>query len=109
MSTRQDKINDLIRDEVGRIISRDVDLPAGVLSTVVGVETSRTLEHASVYISAVPDAKADEIIRILTKDIYSIQKALNKKLIMRPIPKIRFVHDQGEEHAQKIEKLLDSM
>ncbi|KKQ07167.1 MAG: hypothetical protein US16_C0001G0003 [Candidatus Moranbacteria bacterium GW2011_GWE2_36_40] len=45
-------------------------------------------------------------MKTLAKEIYSIQGALNKKLKMRPLPRLQFVSDSTEEEADKIEKIL---
>jgi len=42
----------------------------------------------------------------LKKEMYRIQGALNKKLHMRPLPKVQFITDMTESKADEIEKLL---
>ena len=45
-------------------------------------------------------------IKTLEKEAFKIQGALNKKLHMRPLPKIVFQLDTTESRADEIEKLL---
>lgn len=78
----------------------------GTLTTVTGADISPTLEHATIIISVYPIAKTSEVMEKIRKHIYAIQQALNKRLMMRPVPKIRFEIDQTEERANQITDLL---
>ncbi|OGN04560.1 MAG: ribosome-binding factor A [Candidatus Yanofskybacteria bacterium RIFCSPHIGHO2_01_FULL_44_17] len=106
MSERIKKLNDLLRDEVGQIITHELDKDDGALITVIGADVSPTLENATIRISVFPDDKALVSLKKLKEEVYHIQQLLNKRLVMRPVPKIRFEIDATEERAEKIEKLL---
>jgi ribosome-binding factor A len=43
----------------------------------------------------------------LNRFIYEIQQLLNKQLKIRPVPKIRFIHDKNPEEAAEVEKLIE--
>ena len=58
MSERIKKLNDLLRDEVGQIITHELDKDDGALITVIGADVSPTLENATIRISVFPDDKA---------------------------------------------------
>ena len=106
MSTnRLEKVNSLLEKEIGNIILKDFDFQ-GVLVTLTHVEATANLIEAKVYISTLPEDKSDNIVKILNKGVYSIQRKINKMLNMRPIPKIIFVKDEVIAGAAKIEELL---
>ena len=107
MSERIHIINDLIRDEIGKILHAEVEFN-DVLVTVMRADASRTLEHATVYISVIPDNRASYVLKVIKKNIYQVQQILNKRLTMRRVPKIRFEIDKGGSHLEKIEKLLEN-
>jgi ribosome-binding factor A len=110
MSTnRIDKINSLLERELSKIIQRDVSFFNNVLVTLTYVKASANLIEAKVYISVFPEEKAPEVLEILKKEVYSIQQKVNRKLNMRPIPKIIFLIDKKEAEAGKIEELLGSL
>lgn len=109
MSHRLEKLNSLIQQELGLIIKEEVELPIDCLITVSRVETSVDIKHANVYISVIPKNRAVSVIKKLNHNIYHLQKTLNRKLVMHFVPKIRFVIDHSEEHAEKIEKILDKI
>ena len=103
---RIDRVNELIRTTIAEIISREVEMPPGVFATVVKVDTSRDLRYARVFVSVFPEKKFGTAKKILISKIYFIQGKLNKKLSMKPLPRIEFVADYTETEADKIEKLL---
>lgn len=103
-SNRIEKVNSLLEQQVSNLIAKDFDFKEMV--TVTHVDVTANLIEARVYISVFPEDKADSVIKILKNNVYSIQKALNKKLNMRPIPKIIFVKDQEIAHATRVEELL---
>lgn len=108
MSDRLKKLNDLLRDEVGKILKKELELN-GVLVTVVRAEISPTLEHATIWVSAFPESRGEQALREINRNIYSLQQMLNKRLIMRPVPKIRFEIDNTEKEAARIEELIDTI
>ena len=85
---RIDKINSLLKHEISKIILREFYF-AGIMITLTRVEASGNLIEAKVFISAYPDGKLDEIIESLNKNVSKIQREINEKLKMRPVPKIK--------------------
>lgn len=106
---RIEKINSLIQRELSQIISREIDFPQGLLVTVTGVETLPDLSLAKIWLSIFPVQETKNVIKILNKRIGYLQRLLNKRLIMRPLPRIKFFVDTAEERAAKVEDLLDDI
>ena len=104
-SHRLQKLNRLIREEIGKIIQKEIDFRKDVLVTITAVETSKDIKHAKVKISVLPEKETKEIVKKLEKKIFLIQKHLNQRLILRYVPKIRFVIDRGSRQATRIEEL----
>ena len=109
MSNRIQSVNSLIKNELSQILLKEVDFPEDTLATLTRVETSTDLSQAKVYISIMPDNKINEIFEILNKNIYKLQQELNKRLKMRPIPRIVFKKEEKTEEAGKIEELLEQI
>ena len=108
MSNRIEKVNSLLEQEISKIILRDFYF-SEALVTLTHVDSSANLIEAKAYISVFPDEKIDKIIEILNKGIYSVQQKINKRLKMRPIPKIKFVKDNELIKAGKVEELLGQL
>lgn len=109
MSKRIQKVNGLIKEELGKIILKEVDLPKDVLATVTRVITSPNLSQSKVYISVIPVNQAAKVLQILQGQIYFLQQKLNRRLNMSPIPKINFIEEKETKKAGKIEKILASL
>ena len=104
---RNKKLNDLLRDVVAKILEEELDVEGTPLVTVMGAEVSPTGEHALIKISVLPATRINAVLEELKHRVYDIQQVVNKSLVMRPVPKIRFEIDTTEENAARIEKLID--
>lgn len=109
MSNRIEKVNALIRDELGKILLRDADFPQGVLVTVTRCDSSPNLREAKIYVSVMPDKSIDKVFEILDRRIYDIQQVLNRRLNMRPIPRIEFKKEEKTKKAAQVEELLEEL
>lgn len=109
MSNRIEKVNALIKNELGKIFLRDVDFPQGVLVTITHVDSSPNLREAKIYVSVMPDEKIDKVFEILNRRIYDIQQVLNRRLNMRPIPRIEFKKEEKTKKAAQVEELLEEL
>lgn len=103
---RAKRFNELIKEELGRIIFDFLEVKPGILVTITRVDTAIDLFSARVFISIYPDSEAEEILYKLNCFVYQIQQILNKKLKVRPVPKIIWKHDKNPEEASKIESIL---
>lgn len=106
---RAKRFNELIKIELGKIIFDFLEVKPGVLVTVTRVVTAPDLFSAVVFISVWPDNKTGEIFGKLSRSVYQIQQLLNKKLKIRPVPKIIFKHDKNPGEASEVEKLLKNI
>ncbi len=106
MHSRLDRVNELVRETLAEIVARELEMPPGIFVTVTKVDTSRDLRYTRVFVSVFPEKKFGRMLELLEKKIYLIQRMLNKKLHMRPLPRIEFAADKTEVEADKIEKLL---
>jgi ribosome-binding factor A len=106
MSDRIIKVNKLFKQEVGRLMLSDVDLPLGVVATVIRADVSADLRYADIYVSVMPQAQEEAVLVELEKEVYHIQQKINKKLSMKPVPMIRFRLDFSGDHADRINELL---
>ncbi len=109
MPKRLQRVNQLIKKEISKILLREVDFPADVLITVTRVESSTDLKQAKVYISCLPEEKTSKIFQILNQQIYELQQKLNQRLQMRPTPRIKFIEEKETKEAGRIEEILEKI
>ena len=105
-STRIEQVNELITQELGKIILENIEFEPGVMVTIMRVSTSDTLENATVWVSVFPEGKTGSSLEILTKEIGHLQKFLNRRLALKFVPKIAFKIDKSESYASEIEEVF---
>lgn len=105
-SRRLLKINELIRRELNQFFLKELDWPPGVLVTITQVKTFSDLREAIIWLSILPLGARSQVLKFLNKKISLCQNFLDRKLVMRYVPKIIFKIDDTEERAEEIENLL---
>jgi|SRR5581483_1805391 len=106
MSKRIERVNSLLLHEISMITARDFDF-TGAIVTLTHIDATANLIEARAYVSVMPEDKADHVVSVLNKGVSAIQQKINRKLNMRPIPKILFVKDTKTQEAARIEELLE--
>ena len=109
MADRMRRVNTLIQQQLGRILTSELELPRDCIVTVAKVETSRDLHRARVWISVLPAERFETILRLIKDHHGEIQRALGEVLEIRYVPKMTFLNDPSEEHAAGINHLIDSI
>lgn len=103
---RLEQVNALILEELGKIVDKNIDMPAEALVTLTHVITSSDKHYADVFVSVMPLDQEKEVLAIFAERVGEIQHMLNRKLRMRPVPRIKFAVDTGEKKRERIESLL---
>lgn len=106
MNQRIEKVNALIRQNIDEILLKELSLKEGVFITVSKVDTSSDLSYTRIFLSIFPEKDIEYVEKTLEKELYKIQGKLNRKLSIKPLPKIQFITDMTESKADIIEKLL---
>jgi ribosome-binding factor A len=109
MPDRIPQVNKLIKKELSQIVLKEVEMPPSVLLTLTRVETTPNLIESRIFISVMPEEKQEATIKTLNRQIYGLQQQLNKRLKMRPIPKIIFVKERETIKAGRVEEILERL
>lgn len=108
---RPDRVAEAIREEVATFLSQDVKDPRVVgLVTVTGVDVSRDLRVATVYVSiygseAERAATADGLASVASH----LRARIGRSLRLRLAPEIVFKPDESIARAARIETLLSQL
>ena len=108
-SRRIEQVNELIKREISQILLREVDFPENVLITVTRAESAPNLFEAKVWVSVMPEENLEKIVAHLNRQVYEIQQKINKRLKMRPVPRIKFLKEKQTVQAGRIEELLEKL
>ncbi len=111
MSRRTDRINGLLRQEISRLLSRELNDPrlSGVVS-ITRVETSSDLRVSRVYVSVLGGSDdKDAVLKGISSAGGFIRREMRDRLSLRYIPDLRFTLDESMEEAQHIQRLMDRL
>ena len=107
MSTRTEKLSDLIMAEVSRLLLREVRDPRIGFVTITGASVSPDLRNVQIFASVLGDERArDESIKALNSAAGFIRRALFKNLSLRHSPTIAFRLDDSLDRGDRIERVL---
>lgn len=109
MSIRIPRVNVVIKEELSRLILKEIEFPPDVFATITRVETSANLKESRVFISVMPESQTAKVFRILNKNIYVLQQKINRRLNMRPLPRLKFLPEKKTAEAGKIEEILEEL
>lgn len=109
MSIRTEKVGNLIRHELGNLLTKDYSDLSPNMITVTQVRMSDDLSVAKVYISVwgrIEDV--DQTFARLEEHKKSIRHGLSKSIRnqFRTMPELIFYRDDSMDYSEKIENLL---
>ncbi len=102
---RIEQLSVFLKEEVSKIIDRELEFPEGCLVTLTRMAISKDARYATIFFSVL-GATEPEVSAVLEKNIYPIQQKLNRAVRMRPVPQIRFLPDSAEARRERVEKSL---
>ena len=128
VSSRAQRVGDQIQRELASLIQLEVSDPRIGMVSITGVEVSRDLSHAKVYVTVMntlsEDASVNQLtlsspgeldrieveenIRALSKASGFLRTMLSKRLRSRSIPKLQFFYDNSIERGQQLSGLIDN-
>jgi ribosome-binding factor A len=98
---------DLIRDEISRLLLREMHDPRIGFVTLTGVSVSPDLRAVRVFVSVLGDETARQAsLNALTGAAGYVQKALFRNLRLRYSPTVTFQIDDSIERGERIEQVL---
>jgi ribosome-binding factor A len=107
MTRRTERLNEIIKKELGQILLRDFELGESALVTLTRVDTSPDLSSTRVYVSVFPEKLSQPVLKALISGIYFWQQKINERLQMRPVPRLFFCQEKETVSAGRIDELLE--
>lgn len=109
---RQQRIAELLQEELGLLVSAELTDPRleDAMVTVTHVTVSADLQNASVYVDHVLPADASRHVLAALQHAESfLRRSLLETLNLRVVPELSFRIDETERHAHQIDSLLDNL
>ena len=102
MKHRLERVNELIKRELGELISREVNFSAALV-TVQSVDVTPDLKHAHVFVSVIgSEEQARAAMAQLHDSRSNLQRLLAKRVILKYTPHLHFKLDESIERGTRI-------
>ena len=111
MSTRrQQRVGELLKHEISRIVTFDLRDPRIGFVTVTGVKPSADLGQARVYVSILGDQDTQaNTIAALQNARGRIQSEVGRRCKLPRLPRLSFYRDEGVKKSFRISKILSEV
>jgi len=108
VTRRQQRINQLMRDEIGKMVQHETDDPVlASLISITEVECTQDLQRAKVYVSVLQEG--DELkatLQRLQKAARFFRRGLAERLNLRHTPELEIVYDPSIARGARVLALL---
>ena len=109
MSDRMRRVSESVREVVAEGVRALKDPRIGMV-TVTGVEVTRDLQEARVYVSVLGgESKRRDTLRGLESAKGVLQARINSELSLRRTPQLTFQYDETVERGVRMTKLIDEL
>ncbi|MEW5991715.1 MAG: 30S ribosome-binding factor RbfA [Chloroflexota bacterium] len=110
MTQRTDRVDELLRQEIGQLLARDVADPRIGFATVTDVETTPDLRHARVWVSVIGTAaERTAAVAALDRAMPFIRHELGTRLRIKRIPELHVRLDDTSERGTRVLRLLTEL
>jgi ribosome-binding factor A len=110
MSQRTDRVDELLRQEIGRILAKDVQDPHIGFATVTDVETTPDLRHARVWVSVIGGApERAETLAALERAMGFVRHELGVRLRIKRIPALHVSLDDSAARGTRVLRIIEEL
>lgn len=110
MSQRTERVDQLLREEISRIVREEVADPRVGFATITNVETTPDLRHARVWVSVIGQpAQRTETVAALGRAMPYVRHELGKTLRIKRIPDLHVQLDDTAERGTRVLQLLNEL
>jgi len=110
VSQRTDRVDQLLREEIGAIVARDLADPRVGFATITRVETTPDLRHAKVWVSVIGQpAERTATIAALGRAMPFVRHELGRTLRIKRIPDLHVHLDDTAERGTRVLQLLNEL
>ena len=109
--SRTQRIGDQMQRELALLIQREIKDPRLGLVTITGVDVTRDLSHAKVYITVMGKDDDEQAItthlQILGEASGFLRAQLGKAMKVRTIPQLHFLYDASIRRGVELSSLIE--
>jgi len=107
---RPERVADIIREEISQIVGYELEDPRLTMVTVTDVRLSDNRRDAQVFVTVAGNEEEHRLaLTALRHAAPYVRKQLSLSLNLPRTPEIHFVRDKVEEHAERVDGLLQEL
>lgn len=104
---RQERVSELLFQELSVIISNDLEDPRLSLLTVTNLDVSRDLRTVKVYVNHSDETVSRRAVLIGLKNASAyMRRQIAERCGLRVVPELIFYYDESSERAARVDELL---
>ena len=109
MKHRLERVNELLKRELGDLLTREVSFEAALV-TIQQVDITPDLKHAHVFVSVIgSDEQAKAAMAKLHGSRTTLQHLLSKRVVLKYTPHLHFKLDDSIERGTRIISILEEI
>jgi len=109
-SRRLERVNELLKHEIGEIIRRQFNIADTGLVSVNAVEASGDLRSAKVFISILGKPDQQKLaLRLIEEKRVLIQSQIGRNVVLKYTPTLTFLVDDTIEKANRVLQIIEEI
>lgn len=110
--SRPQRVGHELQKEIAIILQREIKDPRLGMVTVSGVELSKDLSYAKVFVTFLNDDDSEVVtqgLKVLNDATGYIRSLVGKSMKLRIIPELKFVYDQSLVEGMRMSNLVSQV
>jgi ribosome-binding factor A len=108
--SRLDRVNELLKQEISKILQKYIEDPSVGFITVTNVNTNSDLTEAKVYVTSMEEeAKKEKSLKALNHASSYIKYHLNQRIKLKSIPNLKFYEDKSLKKQFRLESIFKKL
>lgn len=108
--TRVRRVSEGVREELAVLLSDDVKDPGASGAIVTRVEMTNDLRSAKIFVRVLEGGEQKDnrkrLLDALGRAQGMLRREVTRRLSLRHAPELRFLYDEGLDHAVRVEQIL---
>jgi ribosome-binding factor A len=107
---RSQRIQELIHEEISKLIQRGLKDPRIGFTTITKVELTDNLKLAKVFVSIMgSEQEKIDTLEGLNSAKGFVRNTMSKNLYLKYIPELEFRRDDNADHVEKISRIINEL
>ena len=106
--SRVERVGDQMQRHLAEIITLELSDPRVPTVTISGVEVSRDLRNAKVFVTPPAGSDPQEVLEAINRAAGFIRRRLGEKIRLKFLPRLKFEYDPTLDKADRLSALIRS-